>query len=245
MKLRISIFWYTSRIPISQGILVASIIKEVLNHSNRDYCHGLYYHNKQKRNKTTKNFCTSTYLDDFEILEDEIKINGKIVLNISSPDMVFMTNLYNGFLKIQEFQYKNYKFVRGKINYIKEKVILTSTTEFKTSSPLIIKTKEGKFIGPEDEAYEKEFNYITNLILKNYRGYGLKRKLLFQSVGMKKVILKEEIKDFTINTGKKHYLISGYRGAFRLTGDIEDLNDIYQVGTGYRRGQNAGMLDVF
>lgn len=242
--MRISIPFYTSLIPISQGFLISSLFKEALNNVNRDYCTSLYQYKKKNNNKRTKNFCTSTYLEDYEILEDKIKINGKIILNISSPDMNFMINLYNGLLKIHEFQYKDYKLTRGKINYQKEKTILSTNAQFKTLSPIIIKTKEEKFIGPEDENYERELNYITDLILKNYRGYGLKEKLIFEVINMKKTILKEGIEEFTVNTGQKYFYVTGYRGTFKLAGDVEDLNDIYRLGTGYRRGQNAGMIEA-
>lgn len=242
--MRLSISFYTNLVPISQGFLISSLIKEALNKVNKDYCSSLYYYEKKNSNKRTKNFCTSTYLEDYEILENEIKINGKIILNISSPDMHFMTNIYNGLLKIQEFQYKDYKLIRGKITYQRENIILNSTVNFKTLSPIIIKTKENKFIGPEDKNYESELNYITNLILNNYRGYGLKEKLSFKVLDIKKTIIKEEIEEFTANTEKKYFYITGYRGIFKLAGDIEDLNDIYRLGIGYRRGQNAGMVEA-
>lgn len=242
--MRLAIPFYTTLIPLSQGFLISSMFKEALKKVNINYCTSLYYYNKKNSNKRTKHFCTSTYLEDYEILDNEIKLNGKMILNISSPDMHFMTNIYNGLLKTNEFQYKDYKLTRGKITYQKEKIILTPTVDFKTLSPIIIKTKENKFIGPEDENYEVELNYITNLILKNYRGYELKEELSFKAIDMKKTVLKEEIEEFTANTGKKYFYITGYRGSFKLEGDVEDLNDIYRLGIGYRRGQNAGMIEV-
>ena len=82
------------------------------------------------------------------------------------------------------------------------------------------------------------------MILNNYRGYGLKRELSFESLDMKKVVVKEPLRDFKKVTNREYQYVNAFKGKFELIGDIEDLNDIYKLGIGFKRGQAFGNLDV-
>ena len=152
--------------------------------------------------------------------------------------------IYNGFVKKKQYKYKEYELKKIRVDLVKEKKITKEQVIFKTLSPICVKNKEGKFLDIDDNEYLKELNYVTNMILNNYRGYGLKRELSFESLDMKKVVVKEPLRDFKKVTNREYQYVNAFKGKFELIGDIEDLNDIYKLGIGFKRGQAFGNLDV-
>jgi CRISPR-associated endoribonuclease Cas6 len=241
--MRFSCEYKTSKLPVANKMMFVSLIKNALINSNKDYFEELYYY-EDKKNKATKNFTFSLYMKDFKLEGDCFEIGGKVILNISTPDYGLGINLFNGLMKINHFSFKEFELHKIKISIIKEKCITEKSVIFKTLSPIFIKNKDNLDLSPEDRKYLKELNYISNTILKNYRGYGLREELDFKVVNMKKTVVKEEITDFTNVTGKKYLYANGYSGAFMLSGDIEDLRDLYMLGLGFKRNQGFGMVEV-
>ncbi|EOD01819.1 CRISPR-associated endoribonuclease Cas6 [Caldisalinibacter kiritimatiensis] len=231
------------KLPIAYRMMFVSFIKEALKKSSEEYFNNLYNY-KNKSNKKTKNFCFAVYLNDFRRENDILNINGNVELNISSPDEEFIVNLYNGMLKIKEVEYKKIKILKKKILLVKEKAINEDKVAFKTLSPIYIKNKNNDSVSPQDDSYEEYLNYIVNLALKNYRGYGLSRRIKFSPLKMNKVVVKEKIKAFTEQTGKEYMYINAYKGTFILEGHKKDLEDIYRLGVGFRRNQGFGMVEV-
>ena len=97
------------------------------------------------------------------------------MINFSSPDVEFIINLYNGLLKIKEFKYCQYTLTKNRVTKIKERKTNNDIAIFKTLSPMYIRDKDNNFLTPNSENYEKELNYIADIILNNYRTYGLKK----------------------------------------------------------------------
>lgn len=218
-------------------MMFVSLIKKALEISDKKYFNKLYYY-KDKLNKKSKNFCFSVYLNEYEIKDEHFKTNS-VQFNISSPDKEFMINLYNGLLKIPVFEYKDYKLKRQKIRNLKEKSVKNNIVLFKTLSPIYIKDREGNALELHDEKYHENFNYIADLTLKNFRGYGLKQEIIFKPIDMKKIVVKEKL----IN-GEDYLYLKAFKGVFGLGGDIEDLNDLYKLGLGFRRNQGFGMVEI-
>lgn len=241
--MRIRCIFRCDKLPISYRMLFVSFIKEALKNSSEEYYKKLYKY-ENKANKKTKNFCFAVYLNNFRRDDDILNINGSVELNISSPDEEFIVNLYNGMLRIKEFEYKKFKTLRKNILLIQEKSINGDKVVFKTLSPIYIKNQNNDALSPEDDSYEKYLNYISDITLQNYRGYGLVRKLKFTPLKLEKVVIKEKIKVFTEQTGKEYMYINAYKGNFILEGDKKDLEDIYKLGAGYRRNQGFGMVEV-
>ena len=241
--MRLQVDFKTDRFPIAYNILVVSLIKEALKKSNEEYFKELFQYG-EKKNKKSKNYCFSVYVKDFSIEGEEFIVKDKILINFSSPDVEFIVNLYNGLLKITELKYSQYTLKRNRITKIKEKNINNDIAIFKTLSPMYIKDKDNNFLEPGSENYEKELNYIADIILNNYRNYGAKKPLKFTPINMTKQVVKEEISGFKEKTGKKYIYINGYKGRFVLEGDREDLNDMYMLGLSFRRNQGFGMLEI-
>ncbi|URZ03333.1 hypothetical protein CLAUR_033790 [Clostridium felsineum] len=234
----------TERIPLAYHMMFISMIKEALKIEDEEYLNKLYYF-EGKKNKKSKNFVFSVYLKDYQMDKSEIKINEVVEFNISSPDTEFMLKLYNGILKKKSFSYKKiYNMDKLRISIQPEKNILQEEICFKTLSPIYIKNKDRQVVSPTNREYSKEFNYIQNMILKNYRGYGLKRNIEFTPVLMKEKVVKEHIEDFTNVSGRDTYYTQAYSGIFKLCGDASDLKDIYMLGVGFRRNQGFGMIEV-
>lgn len=241
--MRVQVSFDTNEIPIAYNMLVVSLIKEALKRSDSNYYKKLFNY-KGKKNKKSKNYCFSLDLKNYEIVNHNFMIKGGVIVNFSSPDNEFTFNLCNGLKEINNFKYRVYSLLRKAIVEIKEKKIEDRKVMFETLSPIYIKNKEGIHLSPESESFERELNYISNIILNNYRNYGLREPLYFKSIDMKKRVVKEYVRDFKKITGRKYMYINAYAGRFLLEGDKDDLNDLYKLGISFRRNQGFGMLEV-
>lgn len=231
------------QMSLSYRTMIMSIIKKSMEFGDKEYFKELYFY-EDKKNKKIKPFCFGVYLRDFKITGNNVEVNGDISITISTPDYNLGIILYNGFLKMKEHPYKGVTFIKDRVILERESKINTLDTLFKTLSPIYIKDKENNPIDVDSHDYCRELNYISDLLLKSYRGYGLREALEFIPVNMKKVVIKEKIKDFIEKTNKEYMYINGYSGIFKLKGDIEDLELLKQLGIGYRRSEGCGLIDL-
>jgi CRISPR-associated endoribonuclease Cas6 len=241
--MRLSCEYKTDKLPVAHKMMIVSLIKEALKRVNKEYFEKLYKF-EGNSNKRIKSFSFAVLLKDFDMEGEVFNIRDRIIVNITAPDYEFGINVYNGLLNLQTFQYKNYELKKLRINLVKEKFISEQQVVFKTMSPICMRNKDNEFISPKDALYAEELNYIVDKNLEVHRGYGLKQPLLFEELSMKKVVVKEEITGFKQSTNKNTFYVNAYTGTFKLTGDVEDLNFIYQSGVGFRRSQGFGMVDI-
>lgn len=243
--MRIRCEFKADSIPVAYQMFMVSMIKEALKEVDLHYYEQLYNFIDKKKNKKSKNFTFGVYIKDYKIQKDIINVSDKVIVTFSSPDYEFMVNLYNGITKKKVFNYKgNFTMTNTKIYMLPEKKIEESEIIFSTLSPIAIRNQEGRFLNIDDKEYINELNYISNILIKSYTGYGLKQPLEFIPISLKKVVVKEEITGFKEKSNNKYLFINSYKGMFRLKGDKEDLNLIYQLGFGFKRNQGFGMLDV-
>ena len=240
--MRMKVEFKTDKLPIAYNTLFMSVIKEAIKKSSEEYYNSLYFY-EDKNNKKTKNFTFSVYVKGYDIENENFIVKDKVILNISTPDVELGINLYNGLINYPKFIYKDYELKRIRVDLGKEMNIDSEEAIFNALSPICIKSKNGKFLNIEDSEYIKEFNYISNEALKNYRGYGLKKELNFKNIKLNKVVVKEGLREFRNVTGKQYQYVNGYKGKFKLTGDIEDLNDLYKLGIGFKRAQGFGYIE--
>lgn len=243
--MRLSCSFKCDKFPVTYQMLGVSLIKQSLEQADSEYFDRLYKY-EDKSNKKSKNFCFSVFVKDYEIQDDTFVVNGDVIINFSTPDLEFGINLYNGLLKIKEFEYKEFKLIKQKIFLLKDKHINNQEVTLKTLSPVFVKDKNNQHIMPWDEGFTSELNYILDLELENYRGYGLQAPIQFEtSKGLiKKKVVKEELREFKELTNKNTYYTNAFSGVFKLSGNIQDLQDIYMLGIGFRRGQGFGMVEV-
>lgn len=242
--MRLKCEFKTDKIPVAYSMMMVSMIKESLKKADDKYYEKIYFYNDNKKNKSSKNITFAVYMKGFTLKDNEFYINDRIIVEISSPDYELLVNIYNGIVSKKVFQYKDeYTITNTGMYMVQEKKVSSNIAIMKTLSPIAVKDKKGTFLKIEDESFIKELHYICNLELENFRGYGLKENLDFEPVSMKKTVVKEEIS--SCNNMKYEYLyVNAYKGIFKLKGDKEDLNLLYQLGIGFRRNQGFGMVDI-
>ncbi|AMA74170.1 MULTISPECIES: CRISPR-associated endoribonuclease Cas6 [Aneurinibacillus] len=230
----------TKVIPISYRMIIVSLVKECLQQANEKYYRKLYETNQA----VLKPFTFAPYLKNFRFAEDEIYLD-ELVLTFSSPDFEFMLHFYNGLRKVSWFRYKQYEFIRGRVRMLPEQTIRNRSIIVKTQSPLLIEDENRKPVSPERPEFAKHFAYMADTILREYRGKGLRESLIVTPLAMQKKVIKESNHVFTETHGPNRYLyFTTYQGQLRLEGHPEDLQLLYQLGMGKRRGQGFGLVDV-
>lgn len=232
-----------TKIPNSYHFLFTSLIKKSLTHSARGLVEELYVY-ENKKNKKSKHFTFSVFLQNFERRDDELDVKGNIIWNISSPDSSFLLYLYNGLLANKKFNYQGYNIQLQNIRLGEEKLPYSEEVLFSTLSPIVVKNKEGVFLSPEDEGYESTLNYICNVVLENIRGTSLQEPLQFTPVSLRKQIVKQKHEDFWRLNKEKTLYVNAYKGLFKLKGHPEDLRLLTQSGIGFRRSQGFGNVRV-
>lgn len=241
--MRFCIKFNANKIPISYSFLFVSFIKRALMISDEDYFKSLYNY-KNKSNKKIKDFTFSVMPSFFNIENDEMILSDGLKFYFSTVNLETALYFYNGITNIKSHEYKKeYKIFKTNSYLIKEKQIMSNGVIFNTMSPFFIKDKNNKILDVSDENFELELNYLANNILL-LRGEGLRKKLKFENISLKKVVVKQEIADFTQNTGKKFFNVNALKGLFKLTGDREDLNYLYKSGLSFRKSEGLGMLEI-
>lgn len=231
----------TKDLPISYRIIFVSLIKDILKKEDENFYKKLFTYENDKKNKATKSYTFAVLLRNPKIENERIQFEGNVRWFFSSPDPKILINIYNGLKKLNTFNYKEENLNLKKISLLPQKVIGDETVVFKTLSPIHIKDKSGKPLSIMHKNFSRELNYISDISLKNYRGYGIKKNLSFEPVNMKKVVVKERISGFD----KKEFLyVEAWKGLFKLSGAVEDLRDLYELGIGFRRNQGFGMVEV-
>ncbi|NFG26351.1 CRISPR-associated endoribonuclease Cas6 [Clostridium botulinum] len=244
MRFKIVLNALDNKIPIGNRFMICSLLKNAIEKGDKELFNEIYYF-QDKKNKKIKDFTFAIYLNDYDVKESYIDVYGDISVTITTPNYNFGIALYNGLLSIKEFNYKEkYSLAIKKIILLKENKVKNNEVKCKTLSPIYIKDKDNKPVEIQNDNFEELINYISDIYLKSYRGYGLREKLKFKPISMKKVVIKEEISRFKEETKKDYIFINGYKGIFNLMGDIEDLNILLQSGIGFRRSEGFGLIDL-
>jgi CRISPR-associated endoribonuclease Cas6 len=251
--MRVKIDIYAEKIPIVYRHRVMALIKESLLKSDKDYFESLYNTKKTKAFTFNLTF-DGSYPKEEEIQVGTFKVKDKVFyqnkdnpasLYISSSDYGFLINILNGIREIKSFKFDEDNYWKiDKISILKEKVILNDTVIFKTNAPIIIEDKDDNPVVFSDENFQDELNNIMNASFREIYGRGLKQPLEFYPIKMKKEVIKHTLRGFREKTGKPIMYITGNRGVFKLKGHPEDLQAIYQIGLGNRRGQGFGMVST-
>ncbi|MDG4656924.1 CRISPR-associated endoribonuclease Cas6 [Ectobacillus antri] len=232
--MRIHIKFQTQTFPLKYRMMIVSLIKEALQLSSKEYFHKIYASNNKKRP-----FSFGVYLHDYEIQADVFQVNGYVGVTVASPDPEFMLYFYNGIMSMDEFQYKTFHMSRMKVQMVHTQPVTGSVVKMKTLSPLLIQNKQAKPVLVDEPSFEKELNYISDMILREIRGIGLKQPLRFMNKNMKKVVVKENI-----HSGNETLFFTAYQGIFLLNGHPEDLEFLSEAGLGFRSSQGFGAVEV-
>lgn len=265
--MRIKITFNAEKLPILYRHRFMSLIKESLENSDLDYKQFLYPEKDSELSKKVKPFTFSVSMPQEKVVKKEkflidkhmeiedlvfyFPANTFIALYVSSSESQFIMRLYNGLLKLKQFDFSgdiSLKLI--KVYLLNEKIIHSDEVTFRTNSPILIEDSDKKPIFPDVNnpssliSINKNFNNIHNGILKDLRGYGLYREIVFEPLLIKKQVIKHTLKGFREKTGNPYMTLTCFEGRFRLKGDRRDLQMLYQIGVGMRRGQGFGMVEV-
>lgn len=241
-------------LPVYYRTLFMAFLKKALSSYNEEYFERLYWW-EDKKNKWQKPFVFAVNLPNMNFTDNEVLFRGDIVLSLSTSDYEFFVNIYNSLINTNLYPHKlanECEIELKKAYLVKEPEQFSSSMTFKTLSPILIEKKEGNEkvpILPYDEGFEDVFNEVVDFELRNIRvlrgqNKGLNKRLGFKPINVKKIVVKHKISEFVENTGKEIMYLTGFGGIFELSGDPDDLKEIYQNGLGFRRGQGFGFIEV-
>ncbi|KAF2960853.1 CRISPR-associated endoribonuclease Cas6 [Fervidobacterium sp. 2310opik-2] len=241
-------------LPIYYRTLFMRLMKEALSKYNQEYFKNLYWWG-DKKNKWQKPFVFAVNFSNMNITNNSVLFKGDISLNLSTSDYEFFINMYNGLINNQLYPYNLTEVhkIKLKRSYLmREPESFDTTMRFKTFSPILIERKDGNEkipVLPFDERFEEFFNEFVDFEIRNIRilrgqNKGLQRKLTFKPINVKKTVVKHRISDFVEKTKKDYMYLTGFSGLFELSGDPEDLKELYLNGIGLRRGQGFGFIEL-
>jgi CRISPR-associated endoribonuclease Cas6 len=241
-------------LPIYYRTIFMSFLKRALSLYNQEYFNRLYWW-EDKKNKWQKPFVFAVNLPNMNFQDDTVSFRGDILLNLSTSDYEFFVNMYNSLLNNRLYPYPltdSCKIALKRTYLLREPEKFDSKMTFKTFAPILIEKKEGNKkvpVLPFDEEFEEVFNDVVDFEIKNIRllrgqHKGLQKRLTFRPINVQKTVVKHRISDFVETTGKDIMFLTGFSGLFELSGDPEDLKELYQNGIGFRRGQGFGFVEV-
>jgi len=241
-------------LPVYYRTVFMSFLKRALSLYNKDYFDRIYWWG-EKKNKWQKPFVFALNLPNMNFQDDTVYFRGDIMFNLSTSDYEFFVNMYNSLLNSNLYPYPltdNCKIALKRMYLVKEPEKFDSKMVFKTFSPILIEKKEGNKkvpVLPFDEGFEDVFNDVVDFEIRNVRllrgqNKGLHKRLTFRPINVQKTVVKHRISEFVENTGKDIMFLTGFSGIFELSGDPEDLKELYQNGIGFRRGQGFGFVEV-
>jgi len=266
MRLKVKIS--ANYLPILYRHRVLSLIKEALKMSNPRY---ETFYSKKSRYKIPKPFCfnlvkprnskikvSKIQIDRRFSVDDMVFVteNGYLLLFISSIDKGFIFELYEGFKKLEEFDFSfdNNMLVDGE--KVKWKIVDATLLDlpkiespevtFLAKTPIVVEKEDSKPVIFENEGFEYYLNRIMDSIFKKpyIKGNGLSKPLKFTPINMKKQVVKHTLKRFREKTKKPIMFITGSVGVFSLSGDPKDIDILYKIGIGKRTAQGFGMLEI-
>lgn len=265
--MRLKIIYDVDILPLDYRNYFMKLIKDALslNDLGRDYLNKLYYYDedvKERSNKAPKPFCFAVRFqhdkEEFKKDKNIFYLKTPVEFYISSTDKDFLVALYNGLINRKLYPFKAGEgVIKRVVNVLllREKKIIENRAFFKTLAPILIEDKEDNPLLPIDENgnnlessdvkfvyFLREFNFITDSILKGVRGEGIKERIEFKPIKVRKEVVKHRVREK--NEEFKIYTFTCFSGVFELSGNPEDLNYLYQLGIGLRRAQGFGMVEV-
>lgn len=242
--MRLTVKFKADVFPVANSPMGISMIKEALKIADMGYFKKVYAGENGEGRKSSKNFTYSFYVNDYIKEGDFFVKSDGVYMTISTPDVVLGTHIYDGMMTLNEFKYKEFVLTKDFVKIEKESKIVDSAVVIKTLSPIVVSKAEGGYLTVTEVGFVDRLNYVTDIVLKNYRGYGLKEVLGVEPIKVKKLVVKQPLRNFIALTGKECQCIDASVGTFKLSGDVEDLNDIYKLGVGFRRSQGFGNIKV-
>jgi CRISPR-associated endoribonuclease Cas6 len=221
----------------------ASLIKHAISKSDPKL-YEFYYTGNHK----IKPFTFSVYFPQGpEFRDDKFIVGDRAILNISTNDFRFVSQLYNGMLSILNTPYPlfNNLLTLKTFNFHPFIRIKKDEVTFRTMDAILVTNKnchidvDGNqydlYLAPDDEGFDEGLRFLIKETVKRFLNfYG---DFLFEY---------ELIRESTRTIPIWHYnqWNKGVKGKIRIKCHPEILQLIYDIGIGARRSQGFGMLEV-
>jgi CRISPR-associated endoribonuclease Cas6 len=228
-------FQIPSKFPIKHRLGILSYLKEAIHSQSNHFYESFFVENKQQ----TKPYVFATYFQHIKVKNGVIHAEG-LKVTVSSSDTEFIILLINGCQQLKEFTYKDLNMSLIRMELLKEKTIVQSQVWFKTLSPMLIESKDGKPLLFGQPEFEKELNFIVSNKVQVIEGRRLYQPLKIIKGNTRKMVIKE---NFHQQEDSNLYFTAN-QGQFLLEGDQRDLTFFYQNGMGLRTGVGFGAIDI-
>jgi CRISPR-associated endoribonuclease Cas6 len=233
--LRVRMSFKISNFPLAHRLLILSYLKQAIRLQSESFYQSFFI----EKERQTKSYTFASYFPKIQIIGDEI-ISDFMQVIVSSSNVEFMIYLINSCQQTKKFTYKNTVMSLERFELLKEHDINESKILFKTLSPVLVESKEGKPLLAGDDNFEKELNIIASKKVQTIEGRDLYQPLKLLNYELHKTVIKEYFHQenhdylfYTANTGK-----------ILIEGDSRDLKFFYQNGIGLRNGVGFGCLDI-
>ncbi len=222
-------------IPLAKGLGTLSVIKEMIKDGSYDYYDYLFNKCKSKM----KPFAYSIFISNLNITKNTISGN-ELHFTISSPSYEFIMHLMNGSKKGKTYLIGNSAVTLKNKALLPNQLIKKKKVILKTLSPVLIQSKNGKPLLASDDKFNKEFQYIAHLIIKEIHQREPKQPIQVLQTMMKKQVIKENLHQ----TQSKPLYLTANKGLIQLSGHPEDLQALYDLGVSLRRSLGLGLLEL-
>lgn len=236
MRLSLKFDLENEHLPIQYRECVLSFIKLSLSEYDIDYFKK-FYNNKDR---IIKPYTFSVFFKSPEFKEDEIIINNKkLDINFSIADYEASIILYNAFnhQKNKKFSLNRNSWTLKNISMLMEKKVDSNEIIVKFMSPLVVRSRQNQ----KDFYYSfehKEFLDILKINIKEQLSItnfpeNIVDTFCLEPIKAKKVIVKFYEKKMETSVGM-----------FKISGDKELLQYLYEAGLGSRHSAGFGMLEI-
>ncbi len=229
-----------NKLPVDYRSMLLSLFKS--SFAANDFERKIYFDDNKQENHDLRPFTFAVYLTNPKFEKEEILLESEsFTVNFSTPDFETGIMLYNGLLggKNKPFEYKDSCKIKIETIHLnkQEKTIFKNEAVFKMLSPIVVKesdleTNHDKFYSPAEPEFFTLLN--KNCAMKAERFLNKSINLTgFEAVSYKKIPVR-----------LKGHFVEAYQGIFKLKGEPELLNLLYQVGLGAKNGYGFGMMEV-
>ena len=236
MRLKLSFDLENEHLPIQYRKCVLSFIKLSLMEYDENYYKKFY----NEKDNIIKPYTFAVFFRSPEFREDEIIVNNKrLEINISIADYETSIILYNSFnnQKYKKFSLNKNSWTLKNINMMLEKKIDSNEIIVKFMSPLVVRSRQEH----KDYYYSYEHKEFLNMLKIN-----IKEQLSITNIP------KDLVNNFSIEPIKaKKVIVKFYEkkmetsvGIFKMSGDKELLQYLYEAGIGSRHSSGFGMFEV-
>lgn len=235
MKITIEANTDKKQLPINTTSSFMSMMKHACQSFDEKFYKSVYETTKMK------NYCFAVRLANPEFQKDKIILgDNKLKIYISTYDFSMAVDMYNAFLKMRNKPYAlpdNNFITINRVRLENHNAIIKNEILIKMISPLLVKKHDGR----KDYFYSWDSDEFIPLL----------KQSVIQSVReFLKVDISEREFEIIPYAPKKTVVncfdmkVTANIGIYKLTGNPEILNFLYQSGIGCKRSAGFGMFEV-